>query len=119
MLKQHNVENAEIPRPYDEAAPETLVQQHKAVVEAETAARLARAANNMKKDRDKVRKIIFKRETKKRTRNKKSWYVDNALCKPYNNMRFQMGNLRINHGFNIDQNAIQHNWTIKFLLVCH
>lgn len=57
MLKQHNVENAEIPRPYDEAAPEQLVQQHKAVVEAETAARLARAATNMKKDRDKV--IIF------------------------------------------------------------
>ena len=63
MLKQHNVENAEIPRPYDEAAPETLVQQHKAVVEAETAARLARAANNLKKD--KVRKFNFKRETKK------------------------------------------------------
>lgn len=79
MLKQHNVENAEIPRPYDEAAPETLVQQHKAVVEAETAARLARAANNMKKDRDKVRKLIFKRETKKRTRNKKSWYVDKCI----------------------------------------
>ena len=54
MLKQHNVENAEIPHAYDESAPEPLVQQHKAVVEAETAARLARAANNLKKDREKV-----------------------------------------------------------------
>ena len=54
MLKQHNVENAEIPRPFEDAAPEPLVQQHKAVVEAETAARLARAASNLKKERDKV-----------------------------------------------------------------
>ena len=54
MLKQHNVENAEIPRPFEEMAPEPLIQQHKAVVEAEAAARLARAANNIKKERDKV-----------------------------------------------------------------
>lgn len=54
MLKQHNVENAEIPRPFEEVAPEPLIQQHKAVVEAETAARLARAASNLKKERDKV-----------------------------------------------------------------
>lgn len=54
MLKQHNVENAEIPRPFENAAPEPLIQQHKAVVEAETAARLARAASNLKKERDKV-----------------------------------------------------------------
>ena len=58
MLKQHNVENADIPCPYDSAAPETLVEQHKAVVEAETAARLARAATNMKKERDKVSRNI-------------------------------------------------------------
>lgn len=51
MLKQHNVENAEIPRPFEDAAPEPLIQQHKAVVEAETAARLARAASNLKKEK--------------------------------------------------------------------
>lgn len=55
MLKQHNVENPEIPKPFDDLAPEPLIQQHKAVVEAETAARLARAATNLKKERDKVR----------------------------------------------------------------
>lgn len=54
MLKQHNVENAEIPKPFDELAPEPLVQQHKAVVQAETAAKIARAASNMKKEREKV-----------------------------------------------------------------
>ena len=59
MLKQHNVENAEIPRPFDDAAPEPLIQQHKAVIEAEAAARLARAANNVKKDQGKVRRMLL------------------------------------------------------------
>ena len=59
MLKQHNVENAEIPRPFEDVAPEPLIQQHKAVVEAETAARLARAASNLKKERDKVYRRNF------------------------------------------------------------
>ncbi|XP_065673798.1 zinc finger and BTB domain-containing protein 24 [Hydra vulgaris] len=53
MYKQHNVENPEIPKPFEELAPEPLIQQHKAVVEAETAARLARAASNLKKEREK------------------------------------------------------------------
>ena len=59
MLKQHNVENAEIPRPFDDVAPEPLIQQHKAVIEAEAAARLARAANNVKKDQGKVRQMLI------------------------------------------------------------
>lgn len=57
MLKQHNIENPEIPKPFEELAPEPLIQQHKAVVQAETAARLARAANNLKKEREKGQKI--------------------------------------------------------------
>ena len=55
MLKQHNIDNADIPKPFEELAPEPLIQQHKAVVQAETDAKNARAATNLKKEREKVR----------------------------------------------------------------
>lgn len=54
MFKQHNVENPQIPKPYEDLAPDSLIQQHKAVVQAENDARLAKAASNMKKEKEKV-----------------------------------------------------------------
>ena len=58
MLKQHNIENADIPKPFEELAPEPLIQQHKAVVQAETDAKNARAATSLIKKREKVGGVL-------------------------------------------------------------
>eukprot|EP00112_Aurelia_sp_Birch-Aquarium-sp1_P020991 Seg5538.2 transcript_id=Seg5538.2/GoldUCD/mRNA.D3Y31 product="hypothetical protein" protein_id=Seg5538.2/GoldUCD/D3Y31 len=49
MLKQHNIENFEVPIPIEENAPTELVEQHKAVVLAETTTRASRVVKARKK----------------------------------------------------------------------
>eukprot|EP00794_Sanderia_malayensis_P006039 gene6039-6741_t len=49
MLKQHNIENFEVPSPLEENAPPELIEQHRAIVMAETEARASRGAKNRKK----------------------------------------------------------------------
>lgn len=49
MLKQHNIENFEVPMPIEENAPNELIEQHKAVVMAESTTRASRGAKSRKK----------------------------------------------------------------------
>lgn len=49
MLKQHNIENFEVPMPIEDNAPNELIEQHKAVVMAESTTRASRGAKARKK----------------------------------------------------------------------
>jgi len=49
MLKQHNIENFQVPMPIEDSAPEELIEQHKAVVMAESTTRASRGAKARKK----------------------------------------------------------------------
>eukprot|EP00795_Rhopilema_esculentum_P002257 gene2257-17865_t len=49
MLKQHSIENFEVPMPIEDNAPSELIEQHKAVVLAETTTRASRGTKGRKK----------------------------------------------------------------------
>ena len=49
MLKQHSIENFEVPMPIEDNAPNELIEQHKAVIMAETTTRASRGAKARKK----------------------------------------------------------------------